>query len=228
MSAAAPCVANCTPPFDTRSLSYVTSPQSATSILPQMMRCCPLPSDTVHCSPVDQTVHSWNSQPLCVANQLVHLAPYNATEGAYSTPQNWGQVQVANFKSPDNYGIPFAYMPAFAYVPHMPCGPTSTQQVGMPGGVDGKYSSSSDKKTEFSTRSKKKNGFSSRSQNKKDVTGKKEFGECCVCMDRGKSHALVPCGHLCACAECAVQLVKKKLPCPVCRGSIERSVQIYV
>lgn len=209
MSAATPCVANCTPPFGTRTLSYVTSPQPAKSIPPPMMRYCPLQ---------DHTVHNWNSQPLCVANtsQLVYLAPYNMTEGAYGTPQNRAQIQVANFKSPENYGTG---------------GPTSTQQVGTPGGVDGKYSrgsSSSDNKKEFSSRSKKKKEFSSRSQNKKDVTGKKEFGECCVCMDRGKSHALVPCGHLCACAECAVHLVKKKLPCPVCRGSIERSVQIYV
>merc|ERR1712007_396195 len=107
-----------------------------------------------------------------------------------------------------------------------------TQQVGTPVGVDGKYSrgssSSSSNKKEFSSKPKKKKEFSSRSQNKKDVTEKTEFGERCVCMDRGKSHALLPCGHLCACAECAVHLVKKKLPCPVCRGSIERSLQIYV
>jgi len=118
---------------------------------------------------------------------------------------------------------PSAYVPAFAYVPHMPGGPTSTQQVGTPGSVDGKYSMGSS-----SSSSDNKKEFSSRSQNKKDVTGKNDFGDCCVCMDRGKAHALVPCGHLCACAECAVRLVKKKLPCPVCRGSIERSVHIYV
>mmetsp|Transcript_68808 Transcript_68808/g.190494 ORF Transcript_68808/g.190494 Transcript_68808/m.190494 type:complete len:630 (+) Transcript_68808:1-1890(+) len=53
-------------------------------------------------------------------------------------------------------------------------------------------------------------------------------GECCVCLDRGKSHALLPCGHLCACMDCAAYLAARAESCPVCRCPIERAVQIFV
>merc|ERR1711879_828250 len=43
-----------------------------------------------------------------------------------------------------------------------------------------------------------------------------ELGECCVCLDRGKSHAFLPCGHLCACMECAAFLAARGAPCPIC------------
>merc|ERR1712137_1117902 len=172
---------------------------------------------------VDQTLHNWNSQPLPVANtpQVVYVTPYSTTEGTYGTPQV--QNQVANFKAPEIYG------PGFAYVPCMPTlmcvgGPTCERQADALRGVCGKSS----KCTGSSSSSDSKKEFASRTQKKKDVSEKKELGECSVCMDRVKSHALVPCGHLCACVECAAHLIKKKLPCPVCRGSIERSVQIYV
>jgi len=52
-------------------------------------------------------------------------------------------------------------------------------------------------------------------------------GECCVCLDRSKSHALLPCGHLCACMDCAAFLAARASPCPVCRCAIERAVQIF-
>merc|ERR1712137_627966 len=86
----------------------------------------------------------------------------------------------------------------------------SQNQAASCKGVVGKSKRGSNSSSSKSSNNKKE--YSSRSQkNKKmkDVTEKKEFGECCVCMDRGKSHALVPCGHLCACVECAAHLVKK-------------------
>lgn len=55
-----------------------------------------------------------------------------------------------------------------------------------------------------------------------------ELGECCVCLDRGRSHALMPCGHLCTCMDCADFLAARGSPCPVCRVSIERAQQIFV
>ena len=33
-------------------------------------------------------------------------------------------------------------------------------------------------------------------------------GLCCVCMDAAQSHAFVPCGHLCACAGCAGEIME--------------------
>ena len=37
---------------------------------------------------------------------------------------------------------------------------------------------------------------------------------CIVCFINPKSHAAVPCGHLCACGDCSVKMMK----CPVCRN----------
>mmetsp|Transcript_46164 Transcript_46164/g.147463 ORF Transcript_46164/g.147463 Transcript_46164/m.147463 type:complete len:629 (-) Transcript_46164:86-1972(-) len=59
------------------------------------------------------------------------------------------------------------------------------------------------------------------------AVGEQEPSECCVCLDRPKSHAMLPCGHLCACMECAAQLSAQGQSCPVCRQRVERTVQIY-
>merc|ERR1712039_893925 len=52
--------------------------------------------------------------------------------------------------------------------------------------------------------------------------------ECCVCLDKAKTHALLPCGHLCACMDCSAFLAARNSACPVCRCPIERAVQIFV
>merc|ERR1712137_793862 len=113
------------------------------------------------CGPVDQTLHNWNSQPLPVANtpQVVYVTPYSTTEGTYGTPQV--QNQVANFKAPEIYGTPFAYVPC---MPTLMCvgGPTCERQADALRGVCGKSSkctgssSSSDSKKEFASRTQKK------------------------------------------------------------------------
>jgi hypothetical protein len=59
-------------------------------------------------------------------------------------------------------------------------------------------------------------------------SGDDEPVECCVCLDKDKSHALLPCGHLCVCVDCADQLAAGNSPCPVCRRPIDRAVQIFV
>lgn len=53
-------------------------------------------------------------------------------------------------------------------------------------------------------------------------------GECCICLDRGKSHAFLPCGHLCACMDCSAFMSARGSPCPICRRPIERSAQIFL
>ncbi|XP_056363699.1 baculoviral IAP repeat-containing protein 7 [Oenanthe melanoleuca] len=47
---------------------------------------------------------------------------------------------------------------------------------------------------------------------------------CKVCMDRDVSVVFVPCGHLVACAECALNL---RL-CPICRAVIQGSVRAFM
>jgi hypothetical protein len=52
--------------------------------------------------------------------------------------------------------------------------------------------------------------------------------ECCVCLDEAKSHAFVPCGHLCVCAECAESIMSSlKKECPSCRGPAAHVVKIF-
>ena len=53
-------------------------------------------------------------------------------------------------------------------------------------------------------------------------TGRREAPEstiggqttCIICFSNPKSHAAVPCGHMCACGDCSAQLDE----CPVCRS----------
>jgi len=52
--------------------------------------------------------------------------------------------------------------------------------------------------------------------------------ECCVCLDEAKSHAFVPCGHLCVCAGCAQSIMSSlKKECPSCRGPAAHVVKIF-
>ena len=52
---------------------------------------------------------------------------------------------------------------------------------------------------------------------------------CVVCMDAPKNHInMVPCMHVCACEECARQLLERGAQnCPVCRAPVERSARVF-
>eukprot|EP00930_Biecheleria_cincta_P064272 TRINITY_DN4982_c2_g1_i1.p1 TRINITY_DN4982_c2_g1~~TRINITY_DN4982_c2_g1_i1.p1 ORF type:complete len:519 (-),score=40.76 TRINITY_DN4982_c2_g1_i1:52-1608(-) len=60
-----------------------------------------------------------------------------------------------------------------------------------------------------------------------------EFDEdlmCVVCLDAKKTHAFVPCGHQCVCADCAHGLLPRRsgdATCPVCRASVSNVIQIF-
>jgi hypothetical protein len=52
--------------------------------------------------------------------------------------------------------------------------------------------------------------------------------ECCVCLDEAKSHAFVPCGHLCVCAGCAESIISSlKKECPSCRCPAAHVMKIF-
>jgi len=63
-------------------------------------------------------------------------------------------------------------------------------------------------------------------------TGKRDDDEstiggtqtCAICMTGTKSHVAVPCGHLCACAGCASQLMH----CPVCRTKVDKWMKVHI
>ena len=47
---------------------------------------------------------------------------------------------------------------------------------------------------------------------------------CCICYGRTKSHAIVPCFHLCVCEDCG----KKINRCPMCREPATMIQKIYI
>lgn len=49
--------------------------------------------------------------------------------------------------------------------------------------------------------------------------------KCVVCTDDAVSSLVLPCRHLCMCAECAVEVQRAEINrCPVCRGAIDRII----
>jgi len=54
-----------------------------------------------------------------------------------------------------------------------------------------------------------------------------EDGVCVVCMSSRKSHAFLPCGHMCVCGPCGQSVVRSGGTCPVCRGASSQVTQIF-
>jgi len=50
---------------------------------------------------------------------------------------------------------------------------------------------------------------------------------CCVCSERRKDAALVPCGHKAMCLNCAMNVQRRGLACPVCREPITQVLRVY-
>ncbi|CAD7700849.1 unnamed protein product [Ostreobium quekettii] len=50
--------------------------------------------------------------------------------------------------------------------------------------------------------------------------------ECMVCLCARRSACIVPCGHICMCYGCAMEVQNKKGVCPLCRGSIDVIMEI--
>ncbi|XP_022228859.2 uncharacterized protein LOC111078471 [Drosophila obscura] len=56
-------------------------------------------------------------------------------------------------------------------------------------------------------------------------------GGCVVCMERRTNIVILPCRHLCLCAECSVQMQRYMdlgAACPICRESIDAYLRVYV
>lgn len=52
-------------------------------------------------------------------------------------------------------------------------------------------------------------------------------GRCVICMTEPKSHAFIPCGHLCACELCAFETFGRSGMCPICRQEADLVTQIF-
>ncbi len=53
--------------------------------------------------------------------------------------------------------------------------------------------------------------------------------QCCVvCQDAAKTVLILPCRHLCCCKDCFDRIMATTQPsCPVCRGSISTSLDVF-
>ena len=51
---------------------------------------------------------------------------------------------------------------------------------------------------------------------------KKDYSDCCICMEEIKSHQGVsfPCGHTSQCSKCVRQLMTPQFTCPLCRRNV--------
>ena len=50
--------------------------------------------------------------------------------------------------------------------------------------------------------------------------------ECMVCLSARRNACIVPCGHICMCYECGLEVQTKRGVCPLCRGCIECLMEI--
>ena len=49
------------------------------------------------------------------------------------------------------------------------------------------------------------------------MSGNVEDEKCIICMDNDKNTIIRPCNHMCLCDECAEEVKKNSLLCPICR-----------
>ena len=53
--------------------------------------------------------------------------------------------------------------------------------------------------------------------------------ECIVCFEPNKSHAFIPCGHLCVCAKCAEEHYSAAdIVCPMCRDKATGIYRVFL
>ena len=50
---------------------------------------------------------------------------------------------------------------------------------------------------------------------------------CVICLDASINTVFVPCGHMCACAACVINLQKTTKVCPICRERFKEVVRTY-
>ena len=52
--------------------------------------------------------------------------------------------------------------------------------------------------------------------------------QCVICMSEPRDTAVLPCRHMCMCADCAKALREQTNKCPICRRQVESLLKIVV
>ena len=50
---------------------------------------------------------------------------------------------------------------------------------------------------------------------------------CVICKDAEATHIMLPCAHLCTCADCAGRLRATRLTCPMCRSVVAQVKKVF-
>ena len=58
-------------------------------------------------------------------------------------------------------------------------------------------------------------------------SSERSSNECVICLASPKTHAFIPCGHLCACGRCATESMERSDACPLCRKGAITVSQIF-
>jgi len=66
----------------------------------------------------------------------------------------------------------------------------------------------------------------SQTHTKPPQSNSQQLSECIVCLKEAKTHAFVPCGHLCVCHQCVPKLMSKK-HCPLCRQKATQVIKVF-
>eukprot|EP00040_Diaphanoeca_grandis_P017981 m.94581 g.94581 ORF g.94581 m.94581 type:complete len:375 (-) comp26734_c0_seq1:112-1236(-) len=53
------------------------------------------------------------------------------------------------------------------------------------------------------------------------------IGMCTICLDQPANFLVVPCGHQCGCRRCLNTLLASHAPCPICRGPMQGTLQVF-
>jgi hypothetical protein len=56
---------------------------------------------------------------------------------------------------------------------------------------------------------------------------KADSDDCSICFKNPVNSALVPCGHMGTCIDCAQFIQKKQFPCPYCRNPVQMVVKLF-
>ena len=49
-----------------------------------------------------------------------------------------------------------------------------------------------------------------------------------VCLQNPREVVLLECGHICLCSDCAVEIMRSRPQCPICRADIVRIMPAYL
>jgi len=58
--------------------------------------------------------------------------------------------------------------------------------------------------------------------------GEEDTSTCRVCLQNPREIVLLECGHICLCSDCAVEIMRTRPQCPICRADIVRILPAYL